>query len=727
MAIIKTEQKIVDIDIIAIGTNPGQDDSIVGSLNAVITSSFNIDTEASAFNSWMPDKLGDILSVRVSGRLPDTGFDIETVGNNHCIGWPRFEITPKGKIWPKVCLVFAGYDAKEPHGFVCLSMVYDENGSFIGSAGMTWYGSAGKYARLTTLYSESEIGGISDSLHLVICSNLNFRPDEESNITNNSTISIPRDGSAFGIPFEVHNFEGPTELYIPNYYADGVGSNNYVVIEGDVRYGGLTSRKQTVRVSGKAIDDGDVAFWTTLTPGYIYFTEGHRSNRYSLTGTVTVDGVQLSSDFMFILKGEGGEGGEGGSDTGPYDPGGTSTGGGGGGSFDYPDPFDQIGETPVGSAEANSSSLGIFTRYLMSQSSLTRFGDYLYSDNLIDAVVMELMKLLYSTPAEALISLISYPFNVSSLLTSTPSNVFFGNGDTGIASDGRLTKTAAQINWGSILVKGWTGSFLDFSPHTKFDLYLPWCTGTVSLDPSEILTDRSTGISGDVATGQIQIRTNIEIAKGTCMHMVYNGDGVCLGTYSGVCGSQLPITALDTSGKALAFVTAAVSTIASGAAAAAGAAMGGMASSARTAGAFSPMSEASQLKQATLNGGHSPAVPNYSRGISGEQAVSRGAARVAVDSARAAAITPPSISRNGSFTANGSGMSIQYPYLIVSYPERDVPEKYSSHYGYPSNIYKQLGSLNGYTEVAAIHLDGISCTEPELSELDELLKGGVIL
>lgn len=414
-------------------------------------------------------------------------------------------------------------------------------------------------------------------------------------------------------------------------------------------------------------------------------------------------------------------------DIGPYDPGGTSTGGGGGGTFDYPDPFDQIGETPVGSAEADSSSLGIFTRYLMSQSSLTRFGDYLYSDNLIDAVVMELMKLLYSTPAEALISLISYPFNVSSLLSSTPSNVFFGNGDTGIASDGRLTKTAAQINWGSILVKGWTGSFLDFSPHTKFDLYLPWCTGTVSLDPSEILTDRSTGISGDVATGQIQIRTNIEIAKGTCMHMVYNGDGVCLGTYSGVCGSQLPITALDTSGKALAFVTAAVSTIASGAAAAAGAATGGTASAARTAGAFSPMSEASQLKQATLNGGHSPAVPNYSRGVAGAQAVSRGSARVAVDSARAAAITPPSISRNGSFTANGSGMSIQYPYLVVSYPERDVPEKYSSHYGYPSNIYKQLGSLDGYTEVAAIHLDGISCTEPELSELDELLKGGVIL
>ena len=37
-----------------------------------------------------------------------------------------------------------------------------------------------------------------------------------------------------------------------------------------------------------------------------------------------------------------------------------------------------------------------------------------------------------------------------------------------------------------------------------------------------------------------------------------------------------------------------------------------------------------------------------------------------------------------------------------------------------------LGDCNGYTEVEEIHLENISATENEISEIENLLKTGVI-
>lgn len=58
---------------------------------------------------------------------------------------------------------------------------------------------------------------------------------------------------------------------------------------------------------------------------------------------------------------------------------------------------------------------------------------------------------------------------------------------------------------------------------------------------------------------------------------------------------------------------------------------------------------------------------------------------------------------------------------------QSVPSQYGSHVGYPSNIYENLGRLRGYTEVGAVHLEGINCTEHEREEIMSLLQGGVIL
>lgn len=401
---------------------------------------------------------------------------------------------------------------------------------------------------------------------------------------------------------------------------------------------------------------------------------------------------------------------------GPYDPGGASGPGGGNGQFGKDEISDIIfTDIPGGSSESDISSAGLFTRYVMSTATTRAFGDWLFSDNIIDTIVKEFMALIFASPMEAIISMISYPFSIGSLpgVATAASNVFYGNKDSGIASLGRLTNGFATIDWGTVAIAEYWGNFLDYSPHTKIELYLPWSTGFVDLDPN------------DVMNSTISIVTNIELDKGTCIHNVYNGRGAVIGQYSGVCGKQLPITALDTSGKALSAVVAATAVAvsagaagitAAGAAATESAAVGALRGAKAAGLSIEGQLTAAESMRSIMSKFHKDYTP-----------VAKAGSKVAAVSGIAAARIPPHIQRSGSFTGNGSGMGVQYPYFILSRPDQSVPDQYGAYVGYPSNIYSSLGALSGYTEVGSIYLDGIACTENERAEIDALLKGGVIL
>lgn len=83
--------------------------------------------------------------------------------------------------------------------------------------------------------------------------------------------------------------------------------------------------------------------------------------------------------------------------------------------------------------------------------------------------------------------------------------------------------------------------------------------------------------------------------------------------------------------------------------------------------------------------------------------------------------------RHGGSVASAAGlMSIQTPYLIVTRPRQALPIGQNSFQGYPSFMTESLGSLSGYTEVESCHLEHIPCTDEELTEIERLLKGGVL-
>lgn len=410
----------------------------------------------------------------------------------------------------------------------------------------------------------------------------------------------------------------------------------------------------------------------------------------------------------------------------PYDEGGYSGPAGGDGSFSGPGgswgngigpapSTDVTGDVPDGSAESNSSSTGLFTRYAVNNSELRSVGFALYAETILAQATKAVMSFLWNSPSEALISLISYPFDVASLLSTTPSSVKFGAIDLEAVTASRLNATFAQINWGTIQLSEYWGNFLDYAPHTKIELYLPWCTGSVSIDPHEVLP------------GSISVITNIEISKGTCIHNVLGNKGALIGTYSGTCGSQLPMTALDTSGKALALVTAAAGALVAGAAAGGGLSAGiaaansphttAMAYSLENSRGLEPMAARLTAQKEAITKAEAP-----------YRAIEKRATQAALVSSVAAFRTPATIQRNGSFTGNGAGMSIQFPFIIVSRPEQNIPDNYGKFYGYPSNVYARIGSVRGYTEIGSVHVNGLTgATLDEVEEVERLLKGGVIL
>lgn len=87
----------------------------------------------------------------------------------------------------------------------------------------------------------------------------------------------------------------------------------------------------------------------------------------------------------------------------------------------------------------------------------------------------------------------------------------------------------------------------------------------------------------------------------------------------------------------------------------------------------------------------------------------------------------PSVEKSGSMSGTGGILAVQTPYLILTRPNQALPEKQNTFTGYPSFITSKLGSLSGYTEIEEIHLENIPGTEQEISEIESLLTGGVII
>ena len=344
----------------------------------------------------------------------------------------------------------------------------------------------------------------------------------------------------------------------------------------------------------------------------------------------------------------------------PYGEPGTSSPGGGDGSYGDPDEVDPTAVPDLPTISA--SSTGFITIYNPTTANLSSLGNFLWS-NLFD---IDTFKKLYTDPMDCIISLGIVPCVPTSGGTQ---NIKFGNVDTGINCS-YLATQYVKVDCGSVDIRKYVGSFMDYSPYVKISLFLPYI-GFINLG-----TD-------DIMGGSINVTYHVDILSGDCIAFITHSSKGVLYSYTGNCLTNVPVTAANYANSLRNYYEA-----------------------------------VSGIIPSTCNGA-----------ASGGAA---GAAGGAINGALSAASniilnTKPDYQRSGSLGGSSGIMGVQKPFIVIERPNISVPNNVQHYMGQTSNITANLGGLSGMTIVEAVHLEGVPATTEEIAEIESMLKAGVIL
>lgn len=383
--------------------------------------------------------------------------------------------------------------------------------------------------------------------------------------------------------------------------------------------------------------------------------------------------------------------------------------GGGGGNFD--DTSDPI---PDSSTPTLSSANTGFTRiYNPSLAQVQALANYLWTDESVITTIWNHIKQYFEDPMQAIIGFNLVPVPVPDGGTEEFKLMYIG---TGV----QMTVAANQfvdVDCGTLTVEKYYGSALDYSPYTKISCFLPFI-GNVDLNPDEVMDTT------------LQIKYRVDICSGSCVAKILV-NGTVLYQYSGHCAIPIPLASSDFAS----YVSAAVSVakLAIGAAVAGGA--GAAAAASTEAGQATGNTVTTTIQTTARN-------PETGRQITtGTQTITQ--TKQSQDTTKASfdGLSPKNISNtvgeimtskptfqhSGSFSGNTGYLGIRRPYLIITRPNLCMPASYQSMNGFPCMITLKLGDCTGFTQVQQCILSGFTATNPEQSEILQLLKSGVIL
>ena len=307
--------------------------------------------------------------------------------------------------------------------------------------------------------------------------------------------------------------------------------------------------------------------------------------------------------------------------------------------------------------------VGLVTIWKPNISQLHSLGNKLWSKDFIDNIV----KSFYS-PMDSIVTLNIVP-SINKVQTGATANIKLGNYDTGIPAP-IVTSQFIEVDMGTYTITKYWASALDYNPYTTISLFLPYI-GFTKLSPDDVMGKTIHVVyKCDIVTGQLNAMVSVKTDTGE--NVLY--------TQTGNFSMNVPVTGANYTNVYKAAIQASVGILSAGSAVATGGAAG-LATAANDLG----------------------------------QAVS-GVASSKIDY------------QHGSSSNMSAGyLGVQKCYLVISRPRQSLAENYNSFVGYPSNITSTLGSLKGFTQVESIHLENIPATDEEKSEIEQLLKAGVII
>lgn len=120
-------------------------------------------------------------------------------------------------------------------------------------------------------------------------------------------------------------------------------------------------------------------------------------------------------------------------------------------------------------------------------------------------------------------------------------------------------------------------------------------------------------------------------------------------------------------------------------------------------------------------------IASIAGGIAGTIA-SGGAALPMLASAAGSALNARAkVEHSGSFSGNAGAMGGKIPYLIISRPQVALADNFQKYIGFPANYTTKLSACSGFVKVLECHIENVNATSSELTEIESLLKGGIIV
>lgn len=317
---------------------------------------------------------------------------------------------------------------------------------------------------------------------------------------------------------------------------------------------------------------------------------------------------------------------------------------------------------------ANAFGFSRLTLYKPTAANLASALDILYSDSdesTLETIIESCKKWWYK-PEQYCISLMISPVDAA---TSGSKNIKFGKYDSEVSAP-CVSSQWHITDCGTINVPLKYGSFLDFEPHAKIKIYLPFI-GLRSLNANEVIG----------STIAIKYYTDILSGVSVCMLKVTRtgSNNTILYTYDCNVNMQVPMTSEN-------YNTVISNLLSAGVTAGVAATTGGMGLAALgTAGAVGGMASA------------------------------------------ASGIGSPDLTQSGNLSPNSGVLCYPKPYICVQMPIPTTPSNYNNEKGRPSNIYMELFRCSGKTIVSDLHVDIAGATDTEKEQIRQAFRRGVYM
>lgn len=354
----------------------------------------------------------------------------------------------------------------------------------------------------------------------------------------------------------------------------------------------------------------------------------------------------------------------------------------GGGIVDITDRF---------SPRTASSSLGI---YPITKEQLTNFSFDMWTVDFLEKFIMN----LYGKPIDSLISLRWYYGILGDIKRAekdtylTMGNVAFKGGFAGMAGTEIITKPAISeyitFSCGEILVERYFNNFLDMTPFTKLQVFLPYI-GFVSLDATEFMGK------------YMRLDYNINLVTGAAVAYIYvrvseNNWRIVMQIPCAV-GIDIPISfdARESISSRMISMAMGVASVGLGAVTGLGAGRAAAGAAGALAGVFGSMAQ--NVMDNTFN---PPPAQDYQ------------------------------VSRSAGMDSETGSLGYLHPFLLISRPKPEAPSDYNELVGSPDFRSGKFGTFQGYVKVGSIkntntnNANGV-IPRQAMNEIEQLLRGGV--